>query len=234
MNKLLKAIETEREYLDLRLKGEEPWHFVDKVKELGFSDLEDYFKEKRKFLFNQISFEYLEKYPSECIKEVLRMINEKVTGVLFVNSSNPFIFCGNDCDYDEEYCKENNISVYPIFTNGGCIVSSPGDFSLGICVPNSEQVDCEYILQGICNIMCKYNDNVSVDGNDILINGKKVLGSAHYQQNGMFMFVAHMSFSDSSALVKRICKKTSLKEPGYIVDMTREQFRCEVESWLLK
>ena len=234
MSRLLEAMEIEQEYLAYRMKGEEPYHLVDKITELGYADLTEYFNEKREYEFSHLSFDYIEKQPSECINEVLRMINEKVTGVLFVNTDEPFIFCGNGCDYDAEYCEENGIAIYPIFTNGGCIVSSNGDFSFGVCIPETTRINCNYILNDIRDILSKYTQDVTVAGNDILIDGKKVLGSATYQQNGMFMFVCHVSFVDNTEQVQCICKKEAVKQVGYIDCMSRDEFRQEVTALLLK
>ena len=234
MSELLKAMEIEQEYLAYRMKDEEPYHLADKIKEFGYADLTEYFNEKREYEFSQLSFDYIEKQPSECINEVLRMINEKVTGVLFVDTDEPFVFCGDGCDYDAEYCEENGIAIYPIFTKGGCIVSSKGDFSLGICVPSNSFVNLTYILKNIADILRKYTNEVAVDGNDILINGKKVIGSATYNQNGMFMFVAHVSFVDNFTIVECICKKPMIKQVGNITCLSRDEFKQEVTSWLLR
>lgn len=234
MSRLTQAMEVEKIYLAHRMKGEEPFHLVDKITELGFSSLAEYFAEKKDYLFDSLNFAYINKSPAECIEEVLRMIEDKVTGVLFVDTEEHFIFCGNGCEYDVEYCGANGVSVYPIFTNGGCIVSSPGDFSVGICFPDNVDVGVPYILEHIADILGRHMDGVEVSGNDVLIGGRKVLGSASYNQNGMFMFVAHVSFTDSSALVEKICKKEAVKEPWYIDGMSREEFKQEVSEWLSK
>jgi hypothetical protein len=233
MNKLEQAIEIEKKYLAHRMNNEEPFHLVDEVIKLGYSSLEEYFKDKQDYIFSLLKFEYIEKSPVDCITEVLRMIKDKITGVLFVDTEDSFVFYGNDCEYNSEYCELNGIASYPIFTNGGCIVSSKGDFSVGICCPSNTNIGVSYILKNIASIINKYIDGVEVSGNDILINGKKVLGSASYNQNGMFMFVAHVSFVDSSDIVDRICKKTTAKEPWYINGLSREKFKQEVLEWLL-
>ena len=234
MSKLLQAMVCERTYLKYRMRDEEPFHLVDKIQELGYSSLEEYFSEKMVYEFGKIVFEYIEKQPAECIAEVLRMINEKVIGVLFVDTDSSFIFQGAGCDFNEDYCAENNIPVYPIYTKGGCIVSSAGDFSFGICLPSDCGIDRRYILENVRTILSKYSDSVIVSGNDILIDNKKVLGSATYMQNGMFMFVAHVSFVDSSDVITNVCTKTSGKDVGYICDVTRDAFKQEVKTWLLR
>lgn len=234
MSRLTEAMAVEQTYLEHRMKGEEPFHLVDRITGLGYGSLAEYFAEKQAYVFNQLSFEYIEKTPADCIAEVLRMIEEKVTGVLFVDSEEQFVFCGNGCEYDAEYCDDNGVAVYPIFTNGGCIVSSPGDFSVGISAPEGTGVNVAYILDHIAAILGEHMDSVTISGNDVLVGGKKVIGSASYNQNGMCMFVAHVSFTDSSALVEKICRKEAVKEPGCIGGTSREDFKREVSEWLLK
>ena len=85
----------------------------------------------------------------------------------------------------------------------------------------------------IKNILKKYSSaDFSVAGNDILMNGNKILGSAVYRQNGMFVLINYLSFSDKADLIKEVCLKHSTKQPGHIDFMTTEQLRLEVEEWL--
>jgi len=236
MGDIIKAIEVEKEYLECRMKNEEPFHLVDKIKECGFEDLNDYFVIKKMYSFGRMNFQFIEKDPVDCIEEVLRMINENVTGVLFVNSNETFVFNGSkgENSFNEDYCIENNIPIYPIQTGGGTIVSTTGDFSLGICVPKDTGINTLFILNRLKNILTKYTDkNIVIDNNDILVDGKKVCGSAIYSYNGMFMFVGYFSFNDKSELIRNICANSnSIKEPSYIDFMLRDDFRNEVTAWL--
>ena len=132
MADILKAIEKEKEYLNYRRKGEEPFHLIDAVKECGFATLTDYFKAKTEYNFNKLVFSYIEKSPAECIDYFFKMMDAKETGVVFIDSNEAFVFSGESKPYDEEYCLKNNIPVYPLYTAGGAIVSTNGDFSIGL------------------------------------------------------------------------------------------------------
>lgn len=233
MTNIVKAIEKEKEYLSYRMKNEEPFHLVDAVRECGFETLDKYFKAKKEYEFSKIKFSYIEKKPAECIEEVLRMIATQIVGVLFVDSEETFVFNGT-AEYNKEYCQEHNIPVFPIQTAGGTIVCTAGDFSFGICCVSKMGIDAQTILSNIKNILQGYTKEiVLVDGNDILIDGKKVLGSAVYNKNNMFMFVAHVSFSDKKNLISHICTTTKVgKTVGYIDCINRDVFKQEVSKWL--
>ena len=181
-----------------------------------------------------LNLTYIEKEPKDCIAECFRMINEKVVGVLFVDTNETFVFKGNsNKNFNMEYCIENKIPVYSIHTNGGAIISMNGDFSFGICVPKEYVgVRMDFVLKKVKEIFEQYTNRVEIKGNDILINDKKVLGSAIYRMNDMFMWVGHFSFVDSADLIKKICPE-SVKEPSFISEITREQFKQEVLKWLL-
>ena len=240
---IVEAIEKEKEYLSYRMKGLEPFHLSDIIKRYGFNSLEEYFREKSKYNFEQLQFEVIEKKPNVCIAEVQRMLDEKITGVLFVESDETFVFSGTTKEFNEEYCIENNIPIYYIYTRGGTIVSTAGDFSVGICVPKEAWVSDTFFLENITTLMSNYMENVEVSGNDILLNGEKVCGSAQYKKNGMVCFVAHFSFNDNTELVNLICQSSeapaatyslrrTTKPPSCITNMTTNEFKQEVSNWL--
>ena len=230
---IVKAIEIEKQYLKSRMKGEYPFHLVDKIKDCGFETLDEYFATKRIYEFEQLEFKCIEKIPSECITEFFRMMENKETGVVFIDSNETFVFSGGSKPYDEKYCEENNIPVYPLFTPGGAIVSSKGDFSIGICIPETVCSDASFILYGLKAIFDKYMSNIEVNGNDILFDGKKICGSVGYHQNGMFCFASHFSFNDNFELIKKICGNSgSVKPTSKIEGLTPDMFREELVVWL--
>lgn len=233
MTDIVKAIAKEKEYFAYRRKGEEPFHLVDAVKECGFESLTDYFKAKTEYSFNKLKFSYVEKTPSECIDYFFEMMDRKETGVVFIDSKETFVFSGGNKPYDEEYCEKNRIPIYPLYTSGGAIVSAPGDFSIGLCFPDSVSVDVYFILDKLKKIFGQYMENVEVKGNDILFNGAKICGSIMYHRNDMRCFAAHFSFDNHSELIERICGVSgSVKTPTIISGMTVESFKQAVKLWL--
>lgn len=233
MADILKAIAKEKEYLGYRRRGEEPFHLVDAVKECGFATLSDYFNAKMEHSFDKLTFTYIEKPPRECIDYFFRMMDAKETGVVFIDSDEAFVFSGDSKPYDEAYCKEHNIPVYPLYTKGGAIVSTPGDFSIGLCYPASEGVGVQFILSKLRGIFSKHMAKVTVVGNDILVDGMKICGSVMYRQNGMKCFAAHFSFNDNSELIENICAISgSIKVPTAIDGMTVAMLKEAVKEWL--
>ena len=233
MADIVKAIEKEKEYLAYRMEGLEPFHLVDAIKECGFDSLDKYFKTKTEYLFNILNFAYIEKAPSECIDYFFQMMNEKKTGVVFIDSNETFVFSGESKPYNAEYCEANNIPVYPLYTRGGAIVSTEGDFSIGICYPEINAIDVQFILGKLKEIFSETMSNVEVSGNDILLDGKKICGSIMYRQNEMKCFACHFSFKDNSELIKQICGvSSSVKIPTTIDGLPVDMFKKAVREWL--
>ena len=233
MKDILRAITIEKKYLAHRYKGEYPFHLAEKIAECGFKTLEEYSTAKKAHQFGQLTFGLAYTPPSEAIAEIFRMMEAKETKVLFVESTETFVFTGESKAFDEEYCIENGIAIYPLYTRGGTIVSTQGDFSLVICMPDSVCSDVRHILDGLKAIFDKFMPNVEGEGNDILMNGGKICGSVGYWQNGMFCFGAHFSFNDNSELIEKICGASgSVKIPAAISGLTPDDFKQEVSAWL--
>jgi lipoate-protein ligase A len=233
MADIVKAIEKEKEYLSYRMKGQEPYHLQDALREYGFESLSEYFEAKKKHSFVSSGFTFVEKEPITGIVECLRLLALQKPFVLFANSDTRFVFHGNS-DINREYCEENHIPIVPILTSGGAIVNLPGDFSFCVCCKKDLVNDVGYILNGVSKCIQKYTDkNVTVDNNDILVDGKKVCGSASYSQGKYFMFVGYFSFSDKSELIPHICNTSKVgKDVGFIDFMNRDILRQEVKEWL--
>jgi lipoate-protein ligase A len=167
------------------------------------------------------------------VANIFDIIEKKKTSFLFTITDKTLVWNGNNGEYNAEYCNECGIPIYSFYTGGGTIVSTPGDFNLGICVPFDPYVNCDYILNGISKIFKKYtNKQVEVSGNDIIVEGLKVLGSAFYKNNKMFMFVASVSMSNKNDLICNICYKHSAKQPGYIDFINANQLLEEIKLWL--
>ena len=233
MKDIVGAMAKANEYLKYRKKGEEPFHLVDAVREFGFESLKEYFEAKRDYEFSQLEFEMIETTPGKYIERLFEIINEKKSSLLLCDVNETCVAHGNECEFNTDYCTDCGFNMYPLYSGAGAIVFTPGDIAVGISLPEDPDLGKEYLLKGITSIISKYTDKtVEISGNDILVGGFKISGSTRYEQNNMLMLIFNLTFSDKSELIGNVCTKHSLKQPGYIDFMTREDFRREVVKWL--
>lgn len=233
MANIEKAIEIEKTYVEARMRGEYPFHLVDKIRECGFEDLEEYFKTKKDHEFNSLQFEVIETTPLKAIADIFATAALKKNALLMAETPSTMVWLGDNSPYNETFCKNNNIPVLPIQTKGGTIVHTKGDLSIGICMTKKDGFNTKFMLDGLADIFSKYTSKkIEVNGNDILIDGYKVVGSSSYRLGDIYVFVALASMSEKSQLIKEICSKVSDKTPGYIDFMTTEQLREEIKTWL--
>lgn len=236
MSDIVKAMAKEQEYLEYRKKGEEPFHLVDAMKELGFESLEEYFKTKAKHELKAMNFKLINaSSPQSCVQDIFNVIFNKENAVIFVNIDHVLVWTQVNSSCNDEYCTAQHIPIVPVGANGtGTLVSTPGDFGIGICFPKKESMNLALIVNGFIDIFRKYTDKeLTNQGNDIMYDGKKVCGFTWYNKNDMFMVISPMSFSEKSELVSNICtNKPQIKQVGYIDFMDRDTLKQEVTEWL--
>ena len=236
MNKIEQGIEINNQHVyNVINQIPEKISFNEQIINLGFKDLEDFFEQKKVFEMQQ--FLKGKVFVTNPI-DGLQLIQNKCFGIISVDNDTTFVYKGNNDKklINIEYCKQNNIPIYNYGTFGGAVVVSPGDYNIGIVVPAELDLNSNFFLNKITIILNKYFENVKVDNNDILINNKKVLGSAGFGNEEFFFFVAQISFSDKSELIQRICGdiEEGGKQPGYINSniLSSNQLKEELLIWL--
>lgn len=235
MADILKAIEFEKLYLAEKLNGKEPFHLVDVIKKCGFKSLDEYFTVKGKYEFRELEFTVKNITQEEVVEELATVFENRTVGLWLCDHPKTCVFGGIQGlkDFNEEYCIKNNITVYPYLSGGGIIVHQDGDFTYGLSCPENIRVGADFILDKTRRILQKYtNKKVTVDKNDILVDGLKVCGSTVYNKNGLFLILVYFSFNDKTELINAICNKETDKTPSYIDFMTREKLKQEVLAWL--
>ena len=234
MADIRKAIEKEKEYISNIINNVDTPALIDLLKEYGFNSLDDYFTAKKEYKFLNCGMKIKEINTGDGIETIMNLLINKSPTLLFNENSETFVYRLTD-EMNDEYCINNNIPVYDIYADGGTIVVNNGDLSIAIIIPDDIEINNEYILNGIKNILLKYFENVEVDNNDIMINNKKCIGTAHINKNGMIAFVASCSFSDKTELIRNICIAPSSKIAGYIDNnsLSRDKLKEELSLWLL-
>ena len=235
MNKIEQGIEINNQHIyNVINQIPEEISFNEQIINLGFEDLEDFFEQKKEYEMQQ--FLKGKVFVTNPI-DGLQLIQNKNFGIISVDDNYTFVYKGNNKkEINMEYCQQNNIPVYNYGTFGGAVVVSPGDYNIGVILPPTIEVNSNFFLNNIALILKKYFENVKVDNNDILIDNKKVLGSANFGNEEYFFFVAQISFSDKTELIQSICGDIDEngKQPGYINPniLSSNQLKEELLIWL--
>ncbi len=238
---VLQGIKIQEKYLhDIEENGESNIVFADAIKDLGFSSLDDFFSQKALYqLRTSLHEQYFSTTPAQIMNLSRECIQNKRCAVIDADVENNCVHIGfgKDTVINTEYCKQHNIEVYPYDGYGGAIVSGAGDYNLTLIFSDNIDIDTSVILKQIQRILSKYFDDVIVDSNDILIDGKKVMGATYAHANNMVFLGVAFAFVYQPDIVTAICgtPKTG-KEIGCINPeiLSRQQFKKELLSWLLE
>lgn len=237
MSDIKKAIEAEAKYIQDKVNGLDVTPLRDILAQYGFDSLDTYFNTKREHLFNQLEYNLVECTMPGGVSEIFNMVKTNEPGILFVDWEDTYVVSGNEGleTLNKEYCETNGISIFPLRTGGGTIVGSAGDFSFAVQAPKNIVESSKFILNKVKDIVSRHTPlPVSVGGNDICVDGKKICGSANYASEDMSMCIMHFSFDDWSELISNICKPNKIgKEVGFVDFMTRDESKSEVLEWLL-
>ena len=135
---------------------------------------------------------------------------------------------------DYRICRKLGVRVVELGYDGGTILGSADDLSIIIVAPIEAGLNHELIINKYCEIISKYIPNVTIDRNDILVDGNKVCGSMERTIGIVYEWAAQVSFADYSEYISQICNKPPIKTPAYIDSnlLTRDQLEKEIVNWL--
>lgn len=228
---MIDAINAEQQYINDRVNGVETRPLIDILHDYDFTSLDEYYLAKKEWQLQNCGMVEQHCDASEFPMKFSTFVYLKQPTLLFGDSDKTFIYHGNE-EYNTQAVKELDIPVYEIGYEGGTIVGTAGDLSIGVFYPDTIDLRSDYILDKISSILQNHGIAAQVDNNDILVDGKKVLGSAHLTSNGFFVFVAYVSFSDKSELIQKVCG-TAAKAPSYLTGISRSELIRGMSEWLV-
>lgn len=229
------AIAEEKVYIHERLNGIDS-SLTERLAPYGYDALDEYFADKRAYLFAQWKPELYVTDIAVFPETVADAIANRKHGIYMVNYDGVCAWCGRENQVDRDLCKELGVRVVELRHNGGVIVSSENDVDIMIIAPMTYGLTRMDFMEKYHEILSAHFPDAEIVDNDILIGGKKVVGMATGSVNDVFMIVTHVSFTNYSELIDKICNKKSEKEPGFVDDtvFTRDEMVEEVLSWLQK
>lgn len=116
-------------------------------------------------------------------QELLKVVDEPT---LFTWIVSPTVIYGRhqsaEVEVNEAYCAEHGIAVVQRKSGGGCVYADQGNLMISYVSPSthSEQVFTEFMSTLRKALASKGLSAVTTEHNDVLVNGRKVSGSACY------------------------------------------------------
>lgn len=235
MKNLQKAMAEEKAYITDRLNGTNT-ALIDRLAIYGYDDLSEYFKDKREYLFGKWKPEVYEVDIETLTTELENAVQNGRYGIyISVSKKGLYAFHGSD-ELDYNLCNELGICVAEVFHQGGTIIGSSEDLGIEIVAPQEIGLDSQYILSKFLEIIKKYEDSAVISGNDILINGEKVLGSMQRGVGDAFVWAAQISYGEYDEIIQKVCSKKSKKKAGRIKhkSLNKNLLKGEILKWLQK
>lgn len=234
MRDLQKAISEEKLYIEDRANNIDT-SLIARIKQYGYETLDEYFKEKRKYLFENWKPEVYYVDIRTLSTELEKAVQNEKYGIYISVADTLYAFHGDD-EIDHNLCKELGVCVAEVYHKGGTIIGSDKDLGIEIVAPRNLSLQSKDILNKFYEIISYYEDNVIISGNDILVNGEKVLGSMRRDVGNVFVWAAQCSFGEYDDIIEKICHKKSQKKPGRLKNpkLSKEVLEKEVLKWLLK
>ncbi len=235
MKDLIAAMAEEKSYLNDRANGIETV-LSERLAPYGYSNLTEYSQDKRDYLFNNWIPEIYPIDVRDITTDLEYAVKNEKYGIYISTANGFYAFHGTD-EIDFELCKELGVYVAELYHQGGTIVGSEKDLGIEIVAPNDIGLDAGFIMNKFYEIIGKYvSGEITINENDILVNGKKVMGSMRRSVGNVFVWAAQVSFGDYRDIISQICTKKSVKEPSYIDSsvLSRETMESEVLAWLQK
>lgn len=231
MSNLDAAMKAEEGYISNRLRGIDERSLIDIIADYGFESLAEYHEQKSQYLFEHAGYAEVYTTDEKAFEDISKILIAEKPTLLFEKHDEPFIYLGSK-EYDAAAVEASGIKAYDGGYLGGTIVGGAGDLSVGIFYPSSIDIREGYLLGKFAKILQSNGVAAVADNNDILTDGKKVIGTACLATETFYGFVAYISFSDNTELVTQICGESE-KKPGYITGMTVDEFMEAVRQWLL-
>lgn len=234
MKQLEQAMAEEKRYVADRMQGINT-SLRERLVQYGYNTLDEYFAEKKAHTFNEWKPEVYYISVDTFAQDVENAINNADYGIYIPVADGLYAYHGTD-EIDLDLCKSMGVRVIELNYQGGTIIGSANDFSIEILYPPAVGIDGHDIINKIAEIVSKYVDGVTISGNDLLVNGEKVMGSMERRVGNCCVWAAQISFGEYNEAIEKICNKKSAKKPSQIKRnlLSKDKLEREVLKWLSK
>lgn len=238
MKTIEELVTIEQQYIEERLNGVENIDFIGILQEENLTNEEFQYKKGEYYLkhFGPNTIDVSGSTVQEALAFDMEAIKKQQNTITYGSIAGRQVWYPTEDSYNKEYCIENNIITACMPYAGGVICTTPSDLEAFICAKNPPSLLSKVILDKLVKwIQSDTTAIVSLNNNDILIDGKKVFGIASFQKNDMVVYVFHVSFNIDLDMINKVCLKPMLKTPTALseyINYNKDNLIEEMMSWL--
>lgn len=135
-------------------------------------------------------------------------INRQTEGMVCYIPTETWVLIDHQKCYDEAFVEANNLPVIQFGNGGGCMVAFPGNLEVGHFSKDLENTYGKEVERRVVDFLTTKGLNVTVDNNDVLVDGTyKVFSFARAQYNWLMFTGLHFSVTCDADLVDKVCTK---------------------------
>ena len=153
----------------------------------------------------------------DAAKTALQIMEERSEGKIALFSSEPAIVYGAPQYVNIPACIRRGIFMFPASHLAGAIVCFPGDLSI-MQLRYGRSTFGEDAIKTLERLVRTRSEHVLIDGNDLLVEEKKVASWADISLSGYYQTVVHFSVHSDVDLIRELCSKPMVKMPGALSD----------------
>lgn len=145
------------------------------------------------------------------------LMEEQTDGLVLLLSSELAVVYGYPQYIDVNACVRNGAFLYQAWHLGGAIVCFPGDLSIMELKNGGSNFGHESI-SAVRDMLKNRRISALIDGNDLMVNGRKCGSWARTSNRGYTQTVVHFSINSDVATIRELCTKPMVKIPGALSD----------------
>ena len=153
----------------------------------------------------------------EAAEIALRIMGEHGEGRIALFSSELAVVYGSPQYVNIPACIRRGIFMFPAAHLAGAIVCFPGDLSIMELRYGHGSFGSDAIKTAE-RLVKTHSEHALIDGNDLLVDGKKIASWADISLSGYYQSVVHFSVHSDVDLIRELCKKPMVKTPGALSD----------------
>lgn len=229
-----KAIAKYEEYILVHNSGDVNANVNEYLAIGGYDNQEEFHNDQQEYLLKHLNFEIHEEPIDENV--VFDMITKAVPSFQYsINTTDGIQAFVPKTFNNWEILEEYNIKPIKLgyISDNGLILTDKGDLRVVINIPNHIEIYTDYFMEKLKNLISKYYDDVEVNNNDLIVNGRKVIGSVDMKNDNVHTCMFQITFNDNTEIIEKICgireKKVGCLDSDII---SQEEIKNAFISWL--